>query len=490
MKTLLVWFTICSLFLLPSKLLAQYTLEYSTNGSVITLTGYTGTPVSVSIPSGVTAIGTSAFIYCSSMTSITIPNTVTAIGSEAFYDCDNLTGISIPNSVTNIGYFAFFYCTAMTSVSIGSGVTSIQVNSFYNCSALTSFTVVSSNLDYSSLDGVLFNQNQTTLVAYPGGLSGSYTIPNTVTSIGQEAFLLCGKLTSLAIPSSVTSCGEEAFTDCGDLTSFTVSSQNPDFSSANGVLFNQNQTALVAYPGGLSGSYTISNTVTSIGEFAFYECPGLTGITIPGSVTSIAALAFANCPGLTSVTIPDSVTGVGDQVFYDCTGLTSVTIGNGITTIPEEALTFCSKLTSLTLSANVTTLGYMAFAYDYDLTSVYFQGSAPGADATAFESAPTTAYYLYGTQGWSDFTADTGVPAVLLNPPFSGLGVQNKHFGFTVSGPTNSAISAVVEACTNLANPVWLPLQTNTLDTGSFYFSDPAFTNFPARYYQTVYAFP
>ena len=128
------------------------------------------------------------------------------------------------------------------------------------------------------------------------------TIPNSVTSIGYWAFYECTGLTSIEIPNSVTSIGYDAFERCTGLTSINVASDNPNYCSVNGVLFNKNRTMLISYPGGKQGVYSIPNSVTSIGEGAFCECYGLTSVTIPGSVTGIGDGAFYECSGLTSIT--------------------------------------------------------------------------------------------------------------------------------------------------------------------------------------------
>ena len=146
------------------------------------------------------------------------------------------------------------------------------------------------------------------------------------TSIGDYAFNYCSGLTSIEIPNSVTSIGNYAFSLCGLLTEINVDENNTVYSSIDGVLFNKSQTELIQYPEGKQGSYTIPNSVTSIGDWAFYKCSSLTSVTIGNSVTSIGESAFEGCSGLTSVTIGNSVTSIGNYTFADCTGLTSIVI--------------------------------------------------------------------------------------------------------------------------------------------------------------------
>ena len=177
---------------------------------------------SVVIEDGVTTIGDYAFRGCTGLTSISIPNSVTSIGQYAFRDCTGLTSVTIPASVTTIGSWAFENCTGLTSVTIPNSVTSIGNLAFSGCTGLTAINVEESNANYASAGGVLFNKVKTTLIKYPAGKTGAYTIPNSVTSIEGGAFYKCTGLTSVTIPNSVTSIGSQAFDGCTGLTSISI----------------------------------------------------------------------------------------------------------------------------------------------------------------------------------------------------------------------------------------------------------------------------
>ena len=194
--------------------------NYTINNGTITITGYTGPGGAVTIPSTinflpVTSIGDYAF-YETGLASVTIPDSVTSIGEGAFLNCLNLVSVTIANGVTSIGGDAF-YGTSLSSVTIPPSVTDIAEGAFAGCASLTAITVDNQNSSYSSTNGVLFDKTQTTLVQYPGGLGGSYTIPNSVTSIGDDAFANCS-LTSITIPNSVTSIADNTFYGCTSLT--------------------------------------------------------------------------------------------------------------------------------------------------------------------------------------------------------------------------------------------------------------------------------
>lgn len=167
----------------------------------------------------------------------------------------------------------------------------------------------------------------------------SVIIPESVTSIGDAAFYLCSGLTSLTIPESVTSIGEKAFSGCSGLTSIVVQKNNTKYDSRNGsnAIIETSTNTLIA---GCRNT-VIPESVTSIGDWAFYGCSGLTSVTIPESVILIGGSAFCKCTGLTSVTIPEGVTSIGSSAFSGCSGLTSVTIPNSVISIGELAFCGC-----------------------------------------------------------------------------------------------------------------------------------------------------
>ena len=309
----------------------------------------------ISFDGNVTKIGDYAFAECVSLTSVTIPDSVTTIGENAFYDCESLTSVTIPDSVTTIGYCAFNDCGSLTSVTIGDSVKTIGDYAISWCPNLTSVTIPDSvtTIGVGAFEGCdnlkefkgkfaadngrcLIKDN--TIIAYANASGTTYTIPDSVTTIGEEAFLYCSSLTSVTIPDSVKTIGNYAFADCEGLA-----------------------------------SVTIGNSVTTIGNYAFNYCTNLTNVNIPDSVTTIGNGAFGGCESLkefkgkfaaadgrclimdntliayayasgTTYTIPDSVTTIGRSIFSHCYSLTSVTIPDSVTTIGNGAFYSCKSL--------------------------------------------------------------------------------------------------------------------------------------------------
>lgn len=580
--------------LLPVVLHAQYT--YTTNNGTLTITKFSGAGA-VIIPGTanglpVTSIGESSFEDNFNLTSVTIPNSITNIGDDAFSDCYSMTSVTIGTNVLDIGGYAFEYCSKLASVTIPASVTNIELEAFVSCASLTNLTVAAQNPAYSSLNGVLFNQDSTILEIYPQALMGSYsvpgsvtniaeyafnecnqltsitndnslvsigsaafssctsltniTIPDSLTTIGNAAFAFCTNLTSVAIPASVTNLQTGAFAECFSLTNCSVATQNPAYSSVNGVVFDKNEATVIVYPDGLVGSYVVPGSVTSIGYGAFAYCTRLWNITFPDGVTNIGIQSFYDCTSLTNAPLPSSLVGIGVSAFFDCTSLRGVSIGNGVTNIGGYAFGGCTSLTNAAIGNGVISLGDGAFEYCNSLkyvgignsctniglfefmncgslNSVTIGGSLASIGAYAFENcssltnlsflgnSPTNAgygafinvnpaamvYYQAGTIGWGTsyggaFDAPVDVSAGILptvlvenGPPQvheGNVGVFTNEFGFTITGASNEVV--VVQVSTNLLN--WIPLETNTLVGTTLIFSDPYWRNYPYRFYRLM----
>ncbi len=325
---------------------------------------------SVDLGEGLQSIGDSAFSGCTALTSVKFPGSVTSIGSNAFRgsgltyidisdrvtgisiyafaECASLTsmnvegtnpnyasidgvlynkgcsvlmqfpggkrgGFTVPDSVVRIDGHAFAYATALTSVTIGKNVITIDGSAFWYCSALVAIHVDEDNPNYASIDGVLYNKGCDELIHYPGGRSGPFVVPDSVTDIAEMSFAGSRALTSVTIPDSVSAfMWSYAFQDC---------------------------TALV--------SVDIGDGVTNIGDWAFAGCTALASVIIGGGVTTIGYGAFSGCSSLTTVTLPDSVYLVGSGAFSGCTSLTTVVMGDHVGMFDKWAFSGCTALTTM-----------------------------------------------------------------------------------------------------------------------------------------------
>ncbi len=541
---------------------------------------------SVTIPDGVTRIGSGAFYGCTGLTDVTIPDSVTSIGAfgpgylGAFYGCTGLTNVSLPQNLQSIGDSTFADCTGLTSVSIPDSVASIGSSAFAGCTGLTSVTYPKGLNPYSLYSGSSIFSGCTglTSVTIPHGVTGisSYafsgcasladvTIPDSVTRIENNAFAQCTSLNSVTVGSGVTYIAAGAFDSSTELTSIYFRGNMPSVGGAifggitpAGIVYypvgsagwgatyvgwptqayilpptpdpsptptptpnpsptptptpnpsptptpvtewtydlNGSNEAIITGFAGLGGaveipssidgypvkqvgynwmpifgysntsvtSVTIPNSVTSIGDNAFYECKGLTDVTIPDSVTSIGSSAFQSCTGLASVSIPDSVTSIGVYAFDGCTGLTTVLIPSRFTA-QIGAIGFVGQLAT-DLMANglveaITQRVIAAVPNNYGIATKTDLDAVISNTVLQVQASPNS-YSLYSAQQYAD-NYDSGVTAgtalVTQNPASYNLYTSNSIMDLRMGGLMvqkqggNAVISFQPQTTTDLTQP-------------------------------------
>jgi hypothetical protein len=452
-----------------------------------------GTSGDFVVPDGVTVISgeplnsthfiNEAFAGCLNLTTIFIPSSVTDIGvqfgsragqhfGKPFAGCSSLKRIdvdpgnpeyasidgvlfnkemstllqlppgysgaySISDSISSVQFSAFSGCGNLTSLTIGSAVSSLLTGAwgptdpFADCLSLTVINAVESNGSYTSIDGVLFDKALKTLLSFPRGKTGQYTVPDGITSIGEFSFYDCSNLTDIEIPEGVTSIGNYAFAGCSNLTSVAI----PDSVTTLGryVFWGCSSLASADLGGGIMNipdnsfdactslvTITLPESVATIGIAAFARCYNLESIVLPDSLSSIGSAAFMVCLKLTGVTIPDTVTSLGDFAFLNCTGLKNVSIGRPVNPL---AGTFynCYRLKSVTIPETVEYFLGDTFSKCFSLESVVFLGEPPLFNSSVFaENDPDLiVYYIQGTPGWDQTYAE--VPTAPFLPSWGAF---------------------------------------------------------------------
>ncbi|MCD8019517.1 MAG: leucine-rich repeat protein [Clostridiales bacterium] len=312
----------------------------------------------VVIEYGVTNIGDYAFDSCNFLKEIVIPDSVTSIGSLAFQNCYSLMEIVMPDSLTSIGNGAFVYCSNLKSVTIGSGLSSLGYGSFGNNYSLTTITISEENCYFKAVSNVVFSKDGTTLYLFPGGVDGTYTIPDGVTSIYNYAFEDCTSLTKITIP----------------------------------------------------------DTVMEISYGAFWGCTSLTDMTIPGSVTNIGDLAFESCSGLTDMKIEDGVESIGESVFYKCEELIRITIPESTTSIGSSAFNYCSDLKYVYYAGSESQWTAIEIgssnSYLTDAT-IYYNNFGP-IDISGFSASLSSTSYTYDGSAKKPTVSITNGSTVLI----------------------------------------------------------------------------
>ena len=463
-------------------------LEYSLNsdGNGYTVKGIgTCTDKELIIPSEynskpVTCIASNAFYHCTRLTSIIIPNSVTSIDRSAFDGCTNLTSVSIGNSVTSIDDYAFYDCSKLTSITIPDCVTSIGQGAFRGCAGLTT-------LNWNAI------ACKTTVSYDPEIFKGcssltTLNIGNNVKIIPSSVFR-CDRLTSVTIGNSVTNIGDGAFYGCSNLSNIYYVGDVAGWCGISGLdsLMSSSRTLYISDKK-VEGFLIIPDSVTSIGNYAFYGCSGLTSVTIGGSVMSIGDWAFYNCSSLTSITIPDSVTSIGSSAFAGCSGLTSITVAKGntkyhssgnclietasktlisgcntsvipsdgsVTSIGGSAFQGCKDLTSITIPDSVTSIGSSAFAGCSGLTSITIPDSVTSIGDY---------YTFYGCSSLTSITIPDSVTSIGMRAFYGCTGLTS----VTIGNGVTSIGGFAFYSCSGLTS-ITIPDSVTSIESYSFY---------------------
>ncbi len=298
---------------------------------------------------------------------------LTEIGEEAFYKCRNITNISLPETVTTIGESAFGECTALECMTIGGKISTIGKMAFDNCIALHSLHISSvgewCNIEFADpVANPIYHCGQ---FVVNGKKVTEVTVPDWVKEIKPYAFYNYTQMSSIKIPDSITSIGTEAFVGCDALSKVFITDVAKwceiEF---NGEMSNPLSTAGELYINGASATNLSLEGVTTISNWAFIRFSSLQSV-VANDIESIGLEAFRGCTALTNVTLGEGIAEINDRTFMGCQALKNISIPNSVTSIGNYAFGYCSSLTSVTIGNSVTSIGNYAFGYCSSLKAFY-----------------------------------------------------------------------------------------------------------------------
>jgi hypothetical protein len=408
-------------------------------------------------------ISSHMFYGCANLAHVVIPDAVIQIGDEAFTDCTQLDNIIIPDSVLWIHEAAFRRCHNLSDISIPQNVAFIGFNAFDECSSLERINVVADNVNYSSVDGVLFYHDRTTILKYPPGkTTNTYEIPPGVREIGRTAFSDSIHLTCVTIPAGVANIGNGAFLECRNLTDIEMP---------------PSLTTIGRWAFGLCESLTtldIPSGVTSVGEFAFYMCAELQSVTIPRTVSHIADQAFGRCGRLTNimVAVENEYYESHDGVLFDAGSTTLIqypggktgayVIPDGVTVIAQRAFSLNEGVTQVMVPGSVKDIAYAAFEHCGNLASILFSGPPPSLGGEIFFGSLPTLYYRYAYR--NSWDAEFAGRQTAMWPEFGTALLRQSNLALMIRADNGQEI--IVQATDNLLTGTWTDIMSFMMPEG------------------------
>ena len=266
----------------------------------------------ISIPKEIETIANQAFYKCEALKKIDFSDGVKEIKEAAFSYCSALKEIHLSKVLTKIGKEAFYACSSLTEITLPKKLINIGENAFGACKALKEIKVEAGNTAFTSIDGVLFNKEKTTLLTFPFANTANYQVPVGTTKIAPSAFSECNKLASIQFPNTLIEIGSEAFYKCLKLENIT-------------------------FP----------NSITAVGEGALYGCEGLLEVELSKSMTIIPDNLLSKCKKLQKIKIPEGINKIASQAFSNCSSLTQVEIPVSVNSIESESFKACDSLNEI-----------------------------------------------------------------------------------------------------------------------------------------------